>query len=449
MKKCIPLIVLLVLSLFVHFFFLSHPAEVVFDEVHFGKFVSAYFTHAYYFDIHPPLGKLLIAGFAKIFGYQGNLDFLQIGEAFSAHALFVLRFLPALFGALLPLLVYKLFGTFGISKKTAFLGGLLVIFDNALLVQSKFILVDIFFILFGITSLYFYFFAKNSGSFPRYIFSAIFAGLALSVKWTALSFLGIIFVVIFAEFLKNKNSVILLKKFAIFCSIPFFIYIFSFAVHFSLLGKTGAGDAFMSQAFQKTLEGNKIGTDVRSLSFWGKFIELNKAMYIYNASITAKHQDGSKFYEWPLMKKPIWYWAKNFEGKFSNIYLLPNPVVWIAAGFSIILSIILLTISKFRKRLQPWIYLFVLGYFVNILPFILVGRVTFLYHYLPSLIFGILMVCLIWDKVLPDNKISKFFYIFFIFLIFIAFFVLSPLSYGFSVSAGMHKFYDILVAILH
>ena len=93
LKKTWPFILLAILSLTIHLAFLSHPSQVVFDEVHFGKFVAAYSTGQYYFDIHPPLGKLMIAGFVKLTGINPVFNFEKIGESLPADTLLALRFL--------------------------------------------------------------------------------------------------------------------------------------------------------------------------------------------------------------------------------------------------------------------------------------------------------------------------------------------------------------------
>lgn len=188
LKQNWPVILLLALAITTRFWHLSQPPQVVFDEVHFGKFVSAYFTHQYYFDIHPPLGKLMIAGFAKVAGFnQADFDFNHIGENFSARSLFILRFLPAFFSSLFVLLIYYLIKALGGSGKAAFLAGFLVIFDNAILTESKFILLDIFLLFFGFLSLYLFVIAQKKENLSKkqiifYILSAISVALSFSIK---------------------------------------------------------------------------------------------------------------------------------------------------------------------------------------------------------------------------------------------------------------------------
>ena len=59
-------IVLAVVSLAVRLYRIGTPDGVVFDEYHFGKFVNNYFDGQYFFDIHPPLGKLTLAFFGLL-----------------------------------------------------------------------------------------------------------------------------------------------------------------------------------------------------------------------------------------------------------------------------------------------------------------------------------------------------------------------------------------------
>ncbi len=53
------LLALTPISFFSRYTRIEEPAAVVFDEHHFGRFVNRYFTGSYFFDIHPPLAKLV------------------------------------------------------------------------------------------------------------------------------------------------------------------------------------------------------------------------------------------------------------------------------------------------------------------------------------------------------------------------------------------------------
>src|SRR3989338_7204657 len=203
-KKIILLI--LGLSALTHFAFFGHPNQTVFDEVHFGKFISGYFTGQYFFDIHPPLGKLLISGMGYLTGFAPGFSFAKIGETFPNKDYLWLRFLPTLAGTLLPLIIFLLAKELGFSKKASLLAGILIIFENALTVQSRLILLDSFLLLFGFSSLLFYLKYRQTnqvihtqGSTLRrdglkfLILTGLMAGLTASVKWTGFAFFGIFF----------------------------------------------------------------------------------------------------------------------------------------------------------------------------------------------------------------------------------------------------------------
>jgi dolichyl-phosphate-mannose-protein mannosyltransferase len=73
------IIISTMLAFIVRVWMIYHPDEVVFDEVHFGKFASFYLKNEYYFDVHPPLGKLLLALVGYCVGYEGDFLFEKIG----------------------------------------------------------------------------------------------------------------------------------------------------------------------------------------------------------------------------------------------------------------------------------------------------------------------------------------------------------------------------------
>ena len=467
LKKSWPFLLLAVLSFTVHFAFLSYPAQVVFDEVHFGKFVAGYFTHQYFFDIHPPLGKMLIAGFAKIANVNPIFAFEKIGENIPGSTLFWLRFLPAFFGSLFVLFFSWLAYLTSRSKKIALIAGFLILMDNAFLVQSKFILVDIFLVSFEVLTFCFFFLWQRQKSFSAKWFSylaltALFFGLTISIKWTGLATIGILGLILFVKIFSKKLTSYLslennqpeqtllasawkkIKEGIIGLIIIFLfgsaIYLASFYLHFQLLSRSGPGDAFMSRDFQNELKYGRENTD-QPLSFGEKFIELNKTMYTANASVTSEHPFGSRWYNWPIGQKLVYYWNQNQTevlplGWKAKIFISGNLFLWWLALFCLAFVALASFFKKGRQQCSPILYILILGYLTNLLPFVLVNRVAFLYHYLPSVVFAILLTSFFLGHLLPKYK--KIFVII-ILVIFLSFIVIAPFSYGWPMPAKLDE----------
>ena len=425
-------LIILALSLLVHFVFFGYPAETVFDEVHFGKFVTGYFKGEYFFDIHPPLGKLMIAGMAKISGFEPGFSFEAIGQKFQDSSYKWLRFLPRLAGALLPLVIFLIALELGIAKKFAFLAGLLVIFENALLAQSRFILLDSFLLLFGFLGILFYLKYKSISyerslitniSYRYLALTGIFAALAFSVKWTGLGFLAVILIFYFWSWLKSKEKLKQGVSGLIFLIlIPLAVYFSIFAVHFSLLDKPGTGNAFHPPNFQE-------------MNLFSKFIDLNAELYASNARLGASHPYTSQWYQWPFMNKPIFYWNGD-DG--ARIYLIGNPFIWWLSTIAVIYFLIFF-FRNFRTLSSNY-YILTTGFLANWLPFIFIGRVMFLYHYFTSLIFAILILVFLLDKSkFAKNKIAFNAILTGSMILFLFF---SPLTYGFPIPDW---YYNLLV----
>lgn len=398
------LLIVLGISLTTHFAFLGNPNQTVFDEVHFGKFISGYYTHEYYFDIHPPLGKLMIAGFAKIFNFQPEFSFAKIGDKFPDNKYLALRFLPSLAGALLPIVIFLLALQLKFTPRSAFIAGFFVAIENALIVQTHYILMDGFLLLFGFLALLFYFRRK-------FLWMAIFGGLAISIKWTGLTFLALPFLIEIFQIYKQKEFKQVFKLPIYFLIIPFILYFSVFALHFSLLTKPGTGDAFMKPTFHQ----DNVVT---------KFFQLNTEMYRSNQRLTATHPYSSQWYSWPFMSRPIFYWVSGN----SKIYLIGNPIIWWGSTVAVLLSLMYITRHRIIRILLG-------GYLLNLLPFISIKRVMFLYHYLTGLIFAILILIYLIEKQEHAKKI----FIGLAVASVVAFIYFAPLTYGLPLSPKTYE----------
>ncbi len=434
-REGIAIFILIFLGVLTRMLFFSYPPSAVFDEVYMGNFALDYASGAYYFDLHPPLGKLLITLFGSLFGLLVPVDFSSIGDALPP-AFVTLRVLPMLFGALLPAVIFLLARLLRISFSASILAGLLVVFENSLVVQSHFILFDEMLLLFGFLSLVSYLLSvryrevnRNRLFWLYFCLSALFAASSASIKWTGLSFAGLIALLELARVYKEGWSRKTLMRIVVFVGIFLATYFSFFAVHLRLLPRSGTGDAFMSPEFRKDLTGSEYEgrSDLRSISLLEKVAELNVAMLRANETI-GTHEYSSRWYTWPLMKRPIYYWV---GGENQKIYFLGNPMVYWSGALALLFLLGWITRSfivkdgQDRRRTALFI---VGGYALNFLPFMFIGRVMFLYHYLPALLFGILAFVFVVDSV--GKRARKWGIPLFLLVIFLIFLYFAPLTYG-------------------
>ena len=152
-------------------------------------------------------------------------------------------------------------------------------------------------------------------------------------------------------------------------------------------------------------------------------------MYQSNQRLTATHPYGSQWYTWPFMVRPIFYWVS----ENSRIYLLGNPVIWWSSTVAILLSLMYVTRHKIIRILLG-------GYVLNLLPFIGIKRVMFLYHYLTALIFAILILVYLIENIQPFDKLrARKIFIGLVIASAVAFVYFAPLTYGLPLSP---KAYD-------
>lgn len=416
-KRALALIAFL--SIVTHWFLFGAPKETVFDEVHFGKFISGYATGEYYFDIHPPLGKLLIAGFGKLAGFKPEFGFAHIGAAYPDDSYKALRFLPTLAGTLIPLALFWLALLLGMRTPYAALVGVAAAVESALVVQSRFILLDAFLLLFGILTLCMYLRFRETAQWRFLIGVGIFGALAASIKWTGGAFLLLALIAEGVRIAKKEHT-LSFRELSFFTVVPIALYATVFWVHLSLLPNTGPGDAFMSREFQARLSGNAAAEDplLKPKGMLASIVELNMEMYRSNARLTATHPYGSPWYSWPLMTRSIFYWnsdkqvvaktqidgawrevgvlpAEDRPGEKYKIYLIGNPLVW--WGSSVAIGFLFFALRDPKKRTFAAVFI-VGGYALSLLPFIGISRVMFLYHYFPALLFALLALGYLCDQ---------------------------------------------------
>jgi len=252
----------------------EHPNWVCWDETHFGKMASWYINRTFFFDVHPPLGKMLIAAMGYTTGYNGTHPFEKPGQSYDDHKILGMRAGCTLLGcAVVPfsfLTVWDLSGSLTASG----IAGTLLLFDIGMLTLNRYILLDPILLFFISASVYAMHHFRTLADKPftgRWWTWLVITGIALagsiSVKFVGLFvvlYVGLFTIGQLWQILGDKTAPLFytVKHFAAraacLIALPIALYVAIFYVHLGVLSRTGNGDGFFSSLFQTTLEGNRL-----------------------------------------------------------------------------------------------------------------------------------------------------------------------------------------------
>ncbi|UKS24639.1 glycosyltransferase family 39 protein [Paenibacillus sp. HWE-109] len=127
-------------------------------------------------------------------------------------------------------------------------------------------------------------------------------------------------------------------------------------------------------------------------------------MYKYHKDLVATHPFSSPWWEWPLMLRPIWYYQAKLmpQGMLSSIVSFGNPLVW-WPGFIAVLYSFYLVFKKKDKLLR----VLLIGYCSQYLPWMLVPRLTFIYHYFAMVPFLVLILTYYIKQYLEEGPLHR------------------------------------------
>jgi dolichyl-phosphate-mannose--protein O-mannosyl transferase len=268
---------------------LGVPGEEVFDEVYHAKTALQYLNGESPTEwVHPPTAKLLIAVGVWLFGYEP----------------WAWRLMPALAGVALAPVFYLFARRVLVTERAAVLATVLLLCDGVYLVQSRIAMTNIFAVLFQVSAALFILRAalRPRLSAPDMAAAGLFLGLALSTRWTSLwaaGFLGLVLLAVRRlRIIKPRELALTVLAFLV---LPAGIYVLSYV-------------PWMRQ-----------GHELREL------LPLQKAIWRYHADLRATHPYFSRWYTWPLLYRPTWYYFKQTGDTIRGIVALGNPALWWAS----------------------------------------------------------------------------------------------------------------------
>ena len=338
-----------------------------FDEIYHGRTgYEQLYKMPVYETTHPPLGK----------------DLIMVGIALFGMTAFGWRFAGTLFGVLLVPLAWCFVRRLTRKPWAAATAGALLALDFMRFSQSRLATIDVygtFFILLGAYCMVWYCQRVLTDGVNRALLQMALGGAAFGLgcaaKWTgiyagaglAVLYLGVLYARwqqirpgFRAEFRTAAVGGVLF-----YVLLPLCLYIGSYLPYW-----------WRDPAF--------------SLSDWW---QCQVSMFSYHATLKATHPFESRWYTWLLGLRPVWYYRNGYlpYGMKASIAGMAGPVIWLA-GLAALMGLLWRQVSGRGSRAGAGVLIL---YGTQLIPWMLVTRCTFLYHYFPSSMFCLAALALV------------------------------------------------------
>lgn len=338
-----------------------------------------------YENTHPPLGKHIISLGIRMFGMNP----------------FGWRFMGTLFGVLmLPALYVLCKDLFGRTWLCS-LGTLMFAFDFMHFTQTRIATIDtysVFFLLLMYDCMVRFMYkdvvrAKLRELLIPLALSGIFMGLGVASKWTAaygavglaVLYFGKLVHTCLYEKKSGELGAALRRCWALcgwccllFIAVPFGIYFCAFLP-------------------MTTLPHNR---DNMLWAFWN----YQTTMFNYHSGLVAEHGFSSPWYDWPLDVRPIWFFSSdpcNEMGQYSTISSMGNPLLWWGC-----LPALAYALWEWVKKRSLYCAVAITGFLSVYLPWVLVPRLTFIYHYFTAVPFLVLALLALFSRLSESGPLS-------------------------------------------
>jgi len=404
-----------------------------FDEIYHSRTAYEYLHHLPPTEpTHPPLGKVIISAGVAAFGMTP----------------FGWRIMGVLFGIAMIPAIYCFAKHLFRKSGYAFVAAFLFAFDFMHFTYTRIGVIDCFAVFFIILIYYYmyryfmmnFFEERLWRTFVPLLLSGVFFGLGAATKWIAV-FCGaglamILFISLgrrFYEYLKARIILELQKNGTAVGSIAenqaivrtFFPKLI-FTLMWCILAFVVIPAAIYMLSYLPFMMTDAPGYGLADV------FRLQNYMYKYHHTMQITHPFSSVWWEWPIIKKPLWlYMGKDVPaGQISSIVAMGNPAIW-WAGVPAIIAVAGIALCRKDKGML----VVLLAASSQYVPWMIRPTdLTFIFHFFATTPFMILCLTYVF-KVISD-KLPKFKYAVFgyLLLVLFLFFMFYPILSGAIVS---------------